>query len=281
MDNYFMAAGLHDADGERKVAILLYGLGTKYRKIFNTLIFANADDKKEYAQVLEKFDEHFEPKKIIKLYMRKFDACIQKQHESIGEYVSNLCEIAKYCDFGATLNNQLCKQISSGVHSTQLRDKLWGEDLTLEQIIKKCHLHEQRHSSRDVIDSHLTQSSATDVHYASQRGRSFQRGSRCGSQRGSQRGYQRGRASYSRDRGRGHRYSHPEVSHQFVPRYNNQKQYCDNQYHDTNVHRQTQNRWEYSSTKGMPSLWQILQLLLWYESFCKSLSKQGPLQKSV
>lgn len=218
MDNYFMAAGLNDAEGERKVAILLYGLGAKYRKIFNSLTFNNVDDKKNYARVLAKFDEHFEPKRLTKLYMRKFDACVQNQHESIGEYVSNLREIAKYCDFGATLDNQLCKQISSGVHSTQLRDKLWGEDLTLEQIIKKCHLDEQRHSSRDVIDSQRNQSSATDVHYASHRGRGYQRGQ--GSRyRGSSRG-----------RGFGRGYSHQDVSQQFEQRY--QKKNIDNQYYD-------------------------------------------------
>ena len=33
MNNYLVAAGLSDASGERKVAILLYGLGSKYRKI--------------------------------------------------------------------------------------------------------------------------------------------------------------------------------------------------------------------------------------------------------
>ena len=29
MDLYFLAAGLHNATGERKVAILLYGMGAK------------------------------------------------------------------------------------------------------------------------------------------------------------------------------------------------------------------------------------------------------------
>ena len=46
MDNYLVAAGLNDAAGERKVAILLYGLGSKYRKIFSSFTFANDDEKK-------------------------------------------------------------------------------------------------------------------------------------------------------------------------------------------------------------------------------------------
>ena len=151
MNNYLVAAGLSDASGERKVAILLYGLGSKYRKIFNSFRFDPLETKNNYDIVIEKFDKHFEPKKLTKLYMKSFDAGVQGSHESISDYIAKLREIAKYCDFGATLNNQLCKQISSRVQSKQLRDKLWSDDLTLDQIIERCHLHEQKYSSLNII----------------------------------------------------------------------------------------------------------------------------------
>ena len=110
MSNYLLAAGLSHADGERKVAILLYGLGTRYRKIFRQFVFTEADHKKDYARVCARFNEHFEPKRVTKLYMKKFDALVQKPGESIGEYISNLREVAHYCDFGDTLDSQLCLQ---------------------------------------------------------------------------------------------------------------------------------------------------------------------------
>ncbi len=91
----------------------LYGLGSKYRKVFTNFEFENDDHKKDYTRVLAKFDAHFEPKKVTKLYMRKFDSTTQGPGESIGEFVSNLGEVAKYYEFGETLNAQLCKQISS------------------------------------------------------------------------------------------------------------------------------------------------------------------------
>ena len=141
--NYFIAADLSAASGERKIAILLYSMGTTYQGIFSTFTFADANAKKNYNTVLSKFDAHFEPKRLTKLYMKKFDACHQDSGESIGEYVARLRQLAQNCEFGDTLNNQLCKQISTGVRSTDLRNKLWSEDLTLDQIINKCHLHEQ------------------------------------------------------------------------------------------------------------------------------------------
>ena len=190
MANYMIAAGLKDADGERKVAILLYGLGSKYRRVYNNFQFAEVAHKTDYNRVVGKFDNHFEPKKVTKLYMKKFDSCMQRPGETIGEYVSNLRDIARYCDFGDTLDAQLCKQISSGVRSSTLRDKLWSEDLTLEQILAKCHLHEQKQESLEVIEG---RSKTADVHYANQRGR------------GSTRGHSRGRrGNFPRvSRGRG------------------------------------------------------------------------------
>ena len=122
MDNYIIAAGPEKADGPRKVSILLYSMGTRYRKIFASFTFAEDNDRKDYDKVTKKFDEYFEPKK---LYMKKFNACVQKPTETVSKYTANLRDIAQHCDFGTTLNNQLCKQISCGVHSRVLRDKLW------------------------------------------------------------------------------------------------------------------------------------------------------------
>ena len=201
MDNYLMAAGLSEADGERKVAILLYGMGPKYRKVFKSLTFENDAAKKNYDIVTTKFDNHFEPKKLTKLYMKKFDSCMQGANEPIGEYIAKLRAISEHCEFGDTLNNQLCKQISSGVHDKTLRDKLWGEDLTLEQIVAKCHLFEQRQTSKDVIDGDVKPSA--EVHY-NKRGRGRGRGNHRGRGHGYGRGNSRGRGnSY------GHGNSHP------------------------------------------------------------------------
>ena len=210
MSNYLLAAGLSHADGERKVAILLYGLGTRYRKIFRQFVFTEADHKKDYARVCARFNEHFEPKRVTKLYMKKFDALVQKPGESIGEYISNLREVAHYCDFGDTLDSQLCKQISSGVRSPSLRDRLWSEDLTLDQIIAKCHLHEQKEESQSVISNLASARPAGEIHYTSSRGRA--------SSNSGYRGGHRGRTSSSR------RPSHDSSSRSDpTPQYNSQQ----------------------------------------------------------
>ena len=89
MENYIIAAGPEKADGPRKVSILLYSMGTRYRKIFASFTFAEDNDRKDYDKVTKKFDEYFEPKKLTKLYMKKFNACVQKPTKTASEYIAN------------------------------------------------------------------------------------------------------------------------------------------------------------------------------------------------
>ncbi len=187
LDMYILAAGLEEAGEERKVAMLLYGLTQKHRKIYQSFGLTT-EQKKVYKTVVAKFDEHFEPKKVTKLYMKRFDSCTQSANESVADFIARLKELARQCDFGATLENQLCKQISVGVHDQVLREKLWGEDLTLKQIEEKCFHFEQRRESKNVL-----QGTDASVNYFSARGRNQFRG------HGKSRGRGRGHGAYDRN----------------------------------------------------------------------------------
>ena len=195
IDNYFIAAGLEKVDDVRKIAILLSGMPSKYRQTKKTFQFEDDAASKKYVNVLKEFDKHFEPKKLLKAYLRKFDETRQNPNESISDYVTRLREVADHCQFGTLLDTQLCKQLSLGVNDAALREKLWSEDLTLQQTIEKCHLHEQRLGSRQMFAE--AQSSTKEVHAFSRsrgRGRYHSRG------RGS---HSQGRGTPSRGRGRG------------------------------------------------------------------------------
>ena len=96
---YVLAAGLHEASAQRKIAILLYGLGAKHRKIYQSFGLTE-EEKKNYDTVVSKFDGHFEPKKVVKLYMKRFESCIQSASESVADYIARLKELARNCDFG-------------------------------------------------------------------------------------------------------------------------------------------------------------------------------------
>ena len=146
-------------------------MGARYRRIFKGLQFEDEANRSDYARVVMMLDEHFEPKKLTKLYMRRFDACKQRLGETVGEFISNLWEIAQDLPW-EYFRHQLCKQISSGVRSRALRDSLCSKDLPFEQLIQRCHLYEQKQTSLDVIDgagdrpTDRPTTTTGDVHFA-------------------------------------------------------------------------------------------------------------------
>ena len=93
MTIYFTAAGFTDEDtcpGKRKVAILLYAMGQRYRRVYDNFTWETEEQKHKYAEVEKQFDKYFEPKKVTKLYMKRFDDRVQSATETISEYVTSL-----------------------------------------------------------------------------------------------------------------------------------------------------------------------------------------------
>lgn len=85
--------------------------------------------------MLEKFQNYFEPK--------KFQNRQQQLGETVAEYVTALREIRRNYEFGKIEERMLVVQISNGVKDDDLRKRLWDDDLSLTETIKKCHIYEQ------------------------------------------------------------------------------------------------------------------------------------------
>ena len=173
IDIHLLATGKEGVADKQKIAILLSGMPSKYKRTKKNFQYDDPGDADKYDIVLAKFDKHFEPKTVLKLEICKFDEMKQAANETVSDFVTRLREQATYCNFGTTLNTQLSKQVSRGVRSQTLRDKLWSEDLTLDQILQKCYLHEQRQGSKDVLES---QGQKKEVNAMTRRGQSRSRG---------------------------------------------------------------------------------------------------------
>jgi hypothetical protein len=172
------------ADGQ-KIALLLLSMGQEYRTVFNTSLGLTADTKKVYETVAESFGTYFEPRKIRKGYITEFQNRKQGQNETVQQYITALRDLGSRCTFAGDrgLDDQLCVTISNGVRDVHLRDKLWSTDMSLDDIVKKCQLWEQKEQTKKLY----SQEQSYEVH--SIRGRQRHRG------RGSRRGFpQRGHA---------------------------------------------------------------------------------------
>jgi hypothetical protein len=216
-DTWLMAVGKSDAPDLQKLALLLLSMGKEYRTVFNRSLGLSDEEKKKFDTVRTKFDLYFEPMKLKKGYITQFQTRKQGENETLQQYITELREIADKCEFGAVLNTQLSVAISNGVKDLKLREKLWTQDLELDDIIKKCQQWEQKEQVKHLYDdTQQAASVSSEVHFSG-RGRHFGRngGRQDGYSRGRSRGRssipqehvqqygQRGRGSYSRGSGRG------------------------------------------------------------------------------
>ena len=169
-----------------KVGMLLCAMGPQWIKVYTKFDWNAGGDKDKLDCVLEKFDKHIEPKKLLKSYITRFQQRVQTPNETVTDYIQAVRELASHCELGALEESQVCLQISNGVRDPKLKEKLWEDDLTLTQLAKKCNFFDQAAETRKLT---TTETHVHAVH--TQRGRNQSKGRGQGNDRGQRndRGY--------------------------------------------------------------------------------------------
>ena len=117
------ASGLKKKAEEDQVHTLLYVMGDQVEDIFTSFHLDDAD-KKDYAKVIGKFDQHFVLKKNVVYERAKFNSRFQQQGETVEEFISSLHVLAETCEF-QTLREELIRdRIVVGVYDRRLSEKL-------------------------------------------------------------------------------------------------------------------------------------------------------------
>ncbi|UYV78582.1 hypothetical protein LAZ67_16002066 [Cordylochernes scorpioides] len=100
-------------------------------------IFFNLPDEKEnYEQTKMALDKYFTPHKNVVTERFKFRQRVQKDDESIDNYLISLRELSKSCEFGNLEADMIRDQIIEKCNNKQLKEKLLQqENLTLSKTI--------------------------------------------------------------------------------------------------------------------------------------------------
>lgn len=138
---YTLAIGLED-DEKRRIALLLTVAGRGALDVYNTFAFTD-DEKDKYEAVVAKFEQYCTPRRSETYERYVFRNRIQKESESIEQYVRDLRLKSKSCNFGTLRDSMIRDQIVVGVQNNRVRMHLLKEfDLTLEKAIKICRASE-------------------------------------------------------------------------------------------------------------------------------------------
>ena len=72
--NLYMDIQTNDYTDKQKVSLLLYSMGAEYMPVYKTFDFTNSSDRDKIDVVKTKFNEYFEPKKLLKKQLTMFQA---------------------------------------------------------------------------------------------------------------------------------------------------------------------------------------------------------------
>ena len=162
---YSKAVGLSNKPMSRQTFTMLHVMGKDARKIYDSFTWQNdparANEDKE--AVIAKFNNYFADKKRLRLTRKEFNSRVQKQGESVAQFITWLKNKVKECEFylgqdenekQALNDSLLVDRIIEGVQSNHLREKLLEEDyrtnnLTLEKAVEIC-------IATELTESHVT-----------------------------------------------------------------------------------------------------------------------------
>ena len=105
MEYYFQANKI--TEGDTKKAILISTMGEKAYKLIRSLVSLAKPNDKSFGQLVEAMRGHLCPLPSEIVQHHKFNFRIRQDGESVAAYVSELKVLARYCNFGETLEGML------------------------------------------------------------------------------------------------------------------------------------------------------------------------------
>jgi len=124
-------------DDEKKQAILLSLCGVSTYTVIWNLLAPELPSMKSFDTIVAAAGKHFNPKPSSIVLHFRFNSCIQKDGESVAEFVSQLRHLSKHCEFGNTLDHMLRDRIVYGINDPRIQCHLLAEtELTLAKALE-------------------------------------------------------------------------------------------------------------------------------------------------
>ena len=121
-------------DTTRKRSLLRYLAGPDVEKLFETI--PDNGEEKDYDVAATKLTKYFDPMKNIMYEIHLFSETQQRQGETIDQFCTRVCQLAKTCEF-ADEKHEIKIQLIERCSSTRVRRKALREEaITLDGLLK-------------------------------------------------------------------------------------------------------------------------------------------------
>ncbi|XP_014206037.1 uncharacterized protein LOC106637677 [Copidosoma floridanum] len=136
MEQFFIANDVTDTSKQR--AILLSKVGAEMYDVIAKVCKPHKPGAKSYDEIIKLVKKHLKPQASHLAYRSNFGQRVQKDNESISDYVAELKDLANDCKFN-NLEDQVLDQLISGLkNKSVVAELLKIDEPTLEVALKKA-----------------------------------------------------------------------------------------------------------------------------------------------
>ena len=134
-DFYCIANAITDTD--RKKAVFMSVVGPEIYSKLRDLLHSVSIQGAGFDVIQEKLKDHFKPQCVEIAERFKFFKCVQRPGQSIADYVAELRNKAKDCNFGTYLDTALRDQLVCGLQDGKCQQELLSKkDVTLSSAVQ-------------------------------------------------------------------------------------------------------------------------------------------------
>ncbi|UYV69193.1 K02A2.6-like [Cordylochernes scorpioides] len=126
-----------EASEEKKKAYLLTLIGGKAYDRLKNLCSPKLPKEYKYEELIEKLVEYFSPRRSIIVEIFMFFGRIQKETESVSEYLVEIKRLASTCGFGEFLKESLRDKLVCGLRNAKIQRRILSEgDVPLARVVE-------------------------------------------------------------------------------------------------------------------------------------------------
>ena len=122
------------------------------------MAYITNEQKKEYAEVVQKFDESFKVRKNLVYECASFNLAHQLADEPVENFITRLHQLAENCESGGLKSEMIRDRLVIGIRDGQLSERLQMEsDLTLQKAEKlvrqRAAVSQQQHALKGPVEN--------------------------------------------------------------------------------------------------------------------------------
>ena len=162
-DRFRSASGLDEKSGATQVNSLIYSMGPEADEIFASFDLSE-ENRKKYAKVKEKFDNHFIVRRNVIFERAKFNKRKQEEGETVDSFVTSLYTLSEHCGYNDLREEMIRDRIVVGIKDSNLSLKMQLDpELTLKKATDMARQSESVKKQQAIMRNENTDSTVDSV----------------------------------------------------------------------------------------------------------------------